>query len=211
MFDAATFLIFIAACLVLLVVPGPAVLYITARSIDQGRTAGVVSVLGVHLGTTVHVLAAAIGISALLLASATAFTIVKFAGAAYLIWLGLKRIFSSVEGETQSLKRQSHVRIFWEGFVVNILNPKTALFFLAFLPQFVDPARGAVVLQITVLGFVFIVLGIITDGAYALLAGTAARWIKSRARFMDIQKYVTGGIFIALGIGAALAGNTRKG
>jgi threonine/homoserine/homoserine lactone efflux protein len=210
MFDPATFLIFIAACLVLLVVPGPAVLYITARSIDQGRMAGVVSVLGVHLGTTVHVLAAAIGVSALLLASATAFTIVKFAGAAYLVWLGLKRIFGSDAGETQKLKRESQARIFWEGFVVNVLNPKTALFFLAFLPQFIDPARGAVALQITVLGFVFIVLGIITDGAYALLAGTAARWIKSRGRFRDIQKYVTGGIFIALGFGAALAGNSRK-
>lgn len=210
MFDLSTFLIFIAACIVLLIVPGPAVLYITARSIDQGRMAGMVSVLGIHLGTTVHVIAAAIGISALLLASATAFTIVKFVGAAYLVWLGLKRIFGASGDETQSLKRESLARIFWEGVVVNILNPKTALFFLAFLPQFVDPAAGMVALQITVLGLTFIVLGIITDGAYALLAGTAAGWVKARPRFMDIQKYLTGGIFIALGLGAALAGNGRK-
>lgn len=210
MFEPSTFLIFIIACLVLLIVPGPAVLYIAARSVDQGRMAGMVSVLGVHLGTLVHVLAAAVGISALLLASATAFTLVKYAGAAYLVWLGLRRIFGTTSDEAQSLKRESLARIFWEGVVVNILNPKTALFFLAFLPQFVDPAAGMVALQITVLGLTFIVLGIITDGAYALLAGTAARWVKARPRFMDIQKYLTGGIFIALGLGAALAGNGRK-
>lgn len=210
MFEPATFAIFVAACFVLLIVPGPAVLYIAARSIDQGRMAGMVSVLGIHLGTVVHVLAAAVGISALLLASATAFTLVKFAGAAYLIWLGLKRIFGATGDEAQSLKRESLRRIFWEGVVVNILNPKTALFFLAFLPQFVDPAKGTIAMQITVLGLTFIVLGIITDGAYALLAGTAAGWVKARPRFMDIQKYLTGGIFIALGLGAALAGSGRK-
>ena len=210
MFDPATFLIFIAACLVLLVVPGPAVLYITARSVDQGRMAGVVSVLGIHLGTAVHVLAAAIGLSALLLASALAFTIVKYAGAAYLIYLGLKRIFSKGNGEAQNLKRESLARIFWEGFVVNILNPKTAIFFLAFLPQFVDPARGMIAGQVLILGTTFIVLGAITDGAYALLAGTAARWIRARPGFMNLQKYLTGGIFIALGLGAALAGQGRK-
>lgn len=144
MFESATFLIFIAASLALLLVPGPAVLYITARSVDQGRMAGLVSVLGVHLGTVVHVLAAAIGLSALVLTSALAFTIVKYAGAAYLIYLGLRRIFGDNGDETHTLKRESLNRIFWEGVVVNILNPKTALFFLAFLPQFVDPARGMI-------------------------------------------------------------------
>lgn len=210
MFEPSTFLIFIIACLVLLIVPGPAVLYIAARSVDQGRVAGMVSVLGVHLGTVLHVLAAAVGISALLLASATAFTLVKFAGAAYLIWLGLKRIFGTSSDEAGSLKREGLGRIFWEGAVVNVLNPKTALFFLAFLPQFIDPAKGMVALQISALGLSFIVLGIITDGAYALLAGTAAGWVKARPRFMDLQKYLTGGIFIVLGLGAALAGNGRK-
>lgn len=211
MFDPATFLIFIAACLVLLVIPGPAVLYITARSVDQGRMAGLVSVLGVHAGTVIHVLAAAVGLSALLLASATAFTLVKYAGAAYLIYLGLRRIFGAGNDEVQEMKRERLMRIFWEGVVVNILNPKTALFFLAFLPQFVDPVRGMIAAQICVLGTVFIVLGIITDGAYALLAGTAARWIRARPGFLDLQKYLTGGIFIALGLGAALAGGGRKG
>lgn len=211
MFDPATFLIFIAACLVLLVVPGPAVLYITARSIDQGRLAGVVSVLGIHLGTVAHVLAAAIGLSALLLTSALAFTVVKYAGAAYLIYLGLRRIFGQDGGGEQEIKRENLSRIFWEGVIVNILNPKTALFFLAFLPQFVDPVRGMIALQVLVLGTVFIVLGTITDGAYALAAGTAADWIKARPGFLSMQKYLTGGIFIVLGLGAALAGQGRKG
>lgn len=210
MFDPSTFLIFIAACMVLLIVPRPAVLYITARSIDQGRIAGMISVLGIHLGTTVHVIAAAVGISALLLASATAFTLVKFAGAAWLIWLGLRRIFGGNADAAQSPKRETLPRIFWEGVVVNILNPKTALFFLAFLPQFVDPAKGMVAMQILVLGATFIVLGIITDGAYALAAGTAAGWVKARPRFIAMQKYITGGVFVALGLGAALAGNGRK-
>lgn len=211
MFESATFLIFIAASLALLLVPGPAVLYITARSVDQGRMAGLISVLGVHVGTVVHVLAAAIGLSALLLASALAFATVKYAGAAYLIYLGLKRIFGEGNGEAQNIKHESLTRIFWEGVVVNILNPKTALFFLAFLPQFVDPARGMIAGQVLVLGASFIILGTITDGAYALLAGTAAKWIRARPRFMDMQKYLTGGIFIALGLGAALAGSGRKG
>lgn len=210
MFDPTTFLIFIAACLVLLIVPGPAVLYITARSIDQGRMAGLVSVLGIHLGTAVHVLAAAIGLSALLLTSAMAFTLVKYLGAAYLIYLGLRRIFGSEGGEAQKMKRETLTRIFWEGVIVNILNPKTALFFLAFLPQFVDPAEGMIAGQVLVLGGVFIVLGTLTDGAYALAAGTAARWVRARPGFMDMQKYLTGGIFIALGLGAALAGQGRK-
>lgn len=210
MFDPATFFLFVAACIVLLLVPGPAVLYITARSVDQGRMAGLVSVLGIHLGTSVHVLAAAIGLSALLLTSAQAFTVVKYAGAAWLTYLGLRRIFGRDNGEAQNIERESLTRIFWEGVVVNILNPKTALFFLAFLPQFVDPVRGMIVGQVLVLGTVFIVLGIITDGAYALLAGTAARWIRARPRFLNMQKYLTGGIFIALGLGAALAGQGRK-
>lgn len=210
MFDPAPFLIFVAACLVLLIVPGPAVLYITARSIDQGRMAGMLSVLGVHLGTSVHVLGAALGLSALLLTSALAFTLVKTLGAAYLIYLGLKRIFSKHSDATREVTRGSLTRIFWEGVVVNILNPKTALFFLAFLPQFVDPARGMIAGQVLVLGTVFIILGILTDGAWALAAETAASWIRARPGFMDKQKYLTGGIFIALGVGAALAGQGRK-
>lgn len=211
MFDPTTFLIFIIACLVLLVVPGPAVLYITARSVDQGRMAGMVSVLGIHLGTTVHVLFAVIGLSALLLTSALAFTVVKYLGAAYLIYLGLKRIFGQAGGEQQEVNREPLTRIFWEGVVVNILNPKTALFFLAFLPQFVEPAGGMIALQVIVLGTVFIVLGIVTDGAYALLAGMAANWLRARPRFVEMQRYLTGGIFIALGLGAALTGQGRKG
>jgi threonine/homoserine/homoserine lactone efflux protein len=211
MFDVTTLSFFVTASLVLLVVPGPAVLYITARSVDQGRWAGMVSVFGVHLGTIVHVLAAALGVSAILMTSALAFSLVRYAGAAYLIYLGIKRILKKSELEAAGLQPQSHARVFWEGFVVNILNPKTALFFLAFLPQFVDPSRGAVGLQVAVLGALFIALGIVTDGVYALLAGSAARWLRAKPRVLGAQKYLTGGIFIALGVGAALSGSGRKG
>src|SRR5437899_7283618 len=133
--------LFIGAALVLLLIPGPAVLYVVARSVAQGRMAGFISDLGIHTATLVHVLAAALGLSALLASSALAFSIVKYAGAAYLIWLGLKKIFGRVD-EPQAdgaLPRHSYARLFRDGFIVNLLNPKTALVFFAFLPQFVDP------------------------------------------------------------------------
>ena len=173
--SAADFTLFVGAALLLLLVPGPAVLYIVGRSIEQGRLAGFVSDLGIHTATLVHVLAAALGLSALLMSSGLAFSIVKYAGAAYLIYLGLKKILSRQDSAVieQRLPRLSHARLFRDGFVVNLLNPKTALFFLAFLPQFVDVARGRVVLQIVFLGLTFAVLGLITDGCYAMAAGTA--------------------------------------
>src|SRR5215470_12243276 len=132
--------LFVGAALVLLLVPGPAVLYIVARSVAQGRMAGFVSDLGIHAATLVHVLAAALGLSALLASSALAFSIVKYAGAAYLIWIGLKKIFGRPEEPDMDLKlkRTPYGRLFRDGFIVNLFNPKTALFFLAFLPQFVD-------------------------------------------------------------------------
>ena len=172
--DASTFGLFVAAALALLLVPGPAVLYIVARSVDGGRLAGLVSVLGIHAGTIVHIAFAAIGLSAILASSATAFSVVKWLGVAYLAWLGLQRIFTREEetapptGEPKSLSR-----IVSQGLIVNVLNPKTALFFLAFLPQFVDPSRGAAWAQVMVLGALFVVLGLCTDGAYALLSGAA--------------------------------------
>ena len=149
--------LFVGAALVLLLVPGPAVLYIVARSVAQGRMAGFVSDLGIHSATLVHVLAAALGLSALLASSALAFSIVKYAGAAYLIWLGLKKIFGRADevDADGNLPRHSYARLFRDGFIVNLLNPKTALFFLAFLPQFVEPERGHLVTQIVFLGLLF--------------------------------------------------------
>ena len=203
--------LFISAALVLLIVPGPAVLYIFARSVEQGRLAGLVSILGIHTATLVHVMAAALGLSAILASSALAFSIVKYAGAAYLIWLGLKKIFGKSEtpGEV-TVQHHGNARLFREGFVVNLLNPKTALFFLAFLPQFVEVERGHVAMQIVFLGLVFTVLGSITDSCYALAAGTAGGWLKRSRRYLQVERYVSGVLLIGLGVTAAFAGNHKK-
>jgi threonine/homoserine/homoserine lactone efflux protein len=204
--------LFVGAALVLLLVPGPAVLYIVARSMAQGRIAGFVSDLGIHSATLVHVLAAALGLSALLASSALAFSIVKYAGAAYLIWLGLKKIFGRADevDADGNLPRHSHARLFRDGFIVNLLNPKTALFFLAFLPQFVEPERGHLVPQVVFLGLVFGVLGFITDGCYALLASTAGKWLRQSRRYLEVERYVSGTLFIGLGLTAAFAGSQKK-
>ncbi|HEX6080790.1 MAG TPA: LysE family translocator [Methylomirabilota bacterium] len=203
--------LFAIAALVLLLTPGPAVLYIVTRSIDQGRRAGLVSVLGVHVGTLAHIVAAAAGLSALLAASATAFEVVKYMGAAYLVYIGVRRLRARqrmVAPEAGTPKRLS--RAFVDGVVVNVLNPKTGLFFLAFLPQFVTEARGHVGEQIVALGVVFVQLGAITDSLYALTAGTAARWLRAQPRFLAGERWVTGGLYISLGLAAALSGGNRK-
>jgi threonine/homoserine/homoserine lactone efflux protein len=205
--------VFSVAAILLLLTPGPAVLYIVARSIDQGRVAGLASVCGIATGTLVHVLAAAFGLSALLSSSALAFGVVKFAGAAYLIYVGARRILNRTDNkpaEQTTLPRRSLARLYRDGFVVNLLNPKTALFFLAFLPQFVDPSRGAVASQIAFLGLLFTLMGLTSDGLYALVAATAGRWVKRNGHYLRWERYVTGGVFIGLGVTAAVAGNGRK-
>ena len=204
--------LFAGAAIVLLLIPGPAVLYIVGRSVAQGRKAGLVSVLGIHAATFIHVLAAALGLSVLLLSSALAFSIVKYAGAAYLIWLGLRKIFGPAEngGANGELPRYSHARLFRDGFVVNLLNPKTALFFFAFLPQFVDLGRGHVAMQITLLGLIFVVLGFFTDSSWALLAGTAGGWLKRSRGYLRFERYGSGILFIGLGLVAAFSGTEKK-
>jgi threonine/homoserine/homoserine lactone efflux protein len=208
--DASTFALFVVAALVLLVVPGPSVLYIVGRSIEGGRTAGLVSVLGVQTGAVVHIAFAAVGLSAILASSAVAFSVVKWLGAAYLVWLGLRRIFGRDEEEGEATVEPARLsRVFSQGVIVNILNPKTALFFLAFLPQFVDPARGAAWTQILLLGATFVILALCSDGLYALLSGTAGGWLRRRmkgATFRRGQRFVSGGILIALGAVAAVSG-----
>ena len=209
--EPSTLAVFVLAAVALLVTPGPAVLYIVARSVEQGRWAGLVSALGVHVGTLVHVAAAALGLSALLVSSALAFDIVKYLGALYLIYLGIRRLLTSDAAAAASAAApRSLRRLFAQGIVVNILNPKTALFFLAFLPQFADPSRGQLGLQILVLGLIFVALGVVSDGLYAVLAGTAGGWLKQGGRFLRVERYVTGGVFVGLGLTAAFAGNGRK-
>ena len=198
--------LFIFASIVLLLTPGPAVLYIIARSVDQGRVAGIVSVLSIEVGNLFHAVAAALGLSALLLSSATAFSVIKYLGAAYLIYLGLRKLFSKNGSMAETVvKPQSLGRIFSQGVTVAVLNPKTALFFLAFLPQFVDLTRGQVALQLLMLGCLFVLMAIISDGLYALLASSAGQWLKARRQVWLFERYVAGLIHIGLGIGAALA------
>jgi len=210
--DAAHIGLFIGAALVLLLIPGPAVLYIVARSAEQGRLAGFVSDLGIHSATLVHVLAAAVGLSALVASSVLAFSLVKYAGAAYLIWLGLKKIFARDDrsGLAARLTRYSYGRLFRDGFIVNLLNPKTALFFFAFLPQFAEVERGHVAMQIAFLGLVFALLGMITDGCYALLASAVGAWLKHGTLYRRFERYVTGALLVGLGLTAAVAGDARK-
>jgi threonine/homoserine/homoserine lactone efflux protein len=197
--------IFLLAALILLLTPGPAVLYIIARSMDQGRLAGFVSVISIEVGNSFHVLAAALGLSAILLSSALAFTVVKYLGAAYLIYLGFRRLLTRAqEHEIASFQRQSLRRIFSQGVLVATLNPKTALFFLAFLPQFVDPTAGSVTMQLLTLGALFVMMAIVTDGAYALLASTAGGWLKKNHSFLRAEQYVVGSVYIGLGVTAAL-------
>jgi threonine/homoserine/homoserine lactone efflux protein len=197
--------------MVFLLTPGPVVFYIVARSIDQGRTAGVISTLGINTGTLFHVTAAAFGISALLMSSALAFSIVKYLGAAYLIYLGIRKLLIREEEQgVNAGQPQKLSRIFAQGVLVNLLNPKTALFFFAFLPQFVDPARGSVAVQILLLGGIFVVMAFLSDSLYAILAGTAGQWLKGNLRFLRWQRYFTGSAYIALGIGAALAGTNKS-
>jgi len=196
---------------VLLLTPGPAVLYIVTRSMGEGRRVGLISVLGVHAGTLVHVTAAAAGLSALLAASAVAFSVVKYLGGAYLIYLGVRRLLDRSSAlASPSAPAAGARRAFLDGAIVNILNPKTALFFLAFLPQFVDVARGAVGAQILALGLVFVVLGLITDGLYALGAGSATQWLRRSPRFLGSERWISGTIYIGLGLAATATSASRK-
>jgi threonine/homoserine/homoserine lactone efflux protein len=207
--DLTLWELFVAASVVLLLTPGPAVLYIVARSVQQGRRAGLVSVLGIHLGTLVHITAAAVGLSAVVMSSALAFGVIKYLGAAYLIWVGI-RTFMAKDPNPQepALPTEPLRRAFRDGFVVNLFNPKTAIFFLAFLPQFVDPSRGVVHWQILTLGLTFMGLGLLSDGMFALTAGTAGDFLRSNRRFLRFQRWFAGTSFVSLGVVAALA--TRK-
>jgi len=200
--------LFVVAALALLIVPGPAVLYVVARSINDGRRAGLASVLGIHVGTLVHISAATLGLSALIVSSAIAFTAVKVAGAIYLVGLGLWTLFSRTAEPEIALGGERNLRrAFAQGIVVNVLNPKTALFFLAFLPQFVDRDAPHPAAQIAFLGLLFALLGLVTDSLWALAAGTAGGVLRRSRRFAGVQRYVTGSVYIGLGIVTAFAGS----
>lgn len=211
--DATTYGLFVAASLALTLVPGPAVLYIVARSVEGGRPAGLASVLGIGAGGFVHVAFAALGLSAILVSSAAAFAVVKWVGVAYLIYLGIARLLARDEEDAAvTIGNEPLARVFSQGVIVNVLNPKTALFFLAFLPQFVGPSRGAVTAQIALLGTTFVVLALCTDGLYALLSGTAADWLRRRNESLGLRRagrYVSGSVYLALGAATAISGSGK--
>jgi threonine/homoserine/homoserine lactone efflux protein len=214
--DASTFLLFAAASLAFLAIPGPSVFYIVTRSLAQGRRAGITSMMGVQVGGLVHVAAAAVGVSALIASSAEAFTVVKYAGAAYLIFLGVRKLLAGAgagaddDADPEPRGQAPLNRLFWHGVVVNVLNPKTALFFLAFLPQFIDPADGPVAPQMLVLGTMLVGLGVMSDGTYALVAARAGRRLRRAASARRLLDRLSGGVFVGLGLVAALAGEPRK-
>lgn len=200
---APTLLVFLLASYALAVVPGPAVLYIVNRSLGQGRRAGVYSALGIATGGVVHVLAAAAGLSAVLASSAIAFSVVKYAGAAYLVYLGMRALRSG-DLALQPVAT-SNRRAFGQGVVVNVLNPKTALFFLSFFPQFIHPEDGRVVAQMLALGAVFITAALSSDLVYAVAAGSIRRLLLSHPPLRRAHRYVNAAVFFGLGGFAALA------
>ena len=206
MIATTTLLAFIGASMIVLLTPGPGVLYVVTRGAVQGRRAGIVSAVGLSAGAFVHVIAAVVGLSAILATSATAFTIVKFAGAAYLIWIGVQAILSRGGlAKPDTVAPQPMRRLFLDGVVISIFNPKIAIFFLAYLPLFTDPALGSVTVQLAILGSLYCVLSVISDGAYAILASGASGWFRDRMLNSPVMRYLTGSIFVGLGIHAALA------
>lgn len=208
----STISIFIAAAAFLVVMPGPNTLYIMTRSLQQGVVAGIVSSLGVLVGTMLHVTAAAFGLSALLLSSAPAFTIVKYAGAAYLIYLGLRTLLTreNISAETEPVPEKSLSGIFYQGIMVNALNPKTALFIAAFLPQFIDVGRGSIAAQIFFLGAILMCIGTLSDLTYALLAGRCGKWLRRKFLLQRAPRYFAGCVYLGLGLATALTGMKRK-
>lgn len=195
---------FAIAALVLLLIPGPAVLYIVTRTATQGLRAGIASMGGLATGTLVHIAAAAAGLSVVLATSVTAFQVVKFAGAAYLIYLGIQKFRRKDGAALQAAPPQRYGRIYFDGIVVSLLNPKSALFFLAFLPQFVAPERGSPAIQVLVLGATFLLLSFVTDFSYAMLAGWLRPFLLGTATRAAWPQYLAGTIYVILGVAAAL-------
>jgi threonine/homoserine/homoserine lactone efflux protein len=204
----STLLVFSGVALVLLLVPGPAVIYITTTAATHGRRAGFISVAGIHLGTFVHIGAAVLGLSAIVVTSATAFTAVKLAGAVYLVVVGARMMLGRQAGKTrQTRSGSSDRRLFLRGFLVNVLNPKTAVFFLAFVPQFVDVSAGSATTQLLILGLAFVTLGLVTDGIYALVAGWAGPKVLGSAGLLRRKDQIAGAIYVGLGVTTAVTGS----
>ncbi len=197
--------LFAAAAAVLVFTPGPNTLYIIARSIQQGRLAGAISSLGVQVGTFIHMLLAALGLSALIVSSDLIFSIVKYAGAAYLFYLGIKTLQTEKEADNAKFDEDKSItETFRQGIIVNLLNPKTALFFIAFLPQFINPHQKPVAIQIFILGLILILLGTTSDMLYALTAGSVGNWLRQNPLMLTLQRYFAAVTYISLALLATL-------
>jgi threonine/homoserine/homoserine lactone efflux protein len=199
-------ILFVSAAVILLLIPGPAVLYVLTRSVDQGRKAGLASCAGIATGSLVHVLGATLGLSALLLSSAVAFSLVKYAGAAYLFYLGVKKLRErpAMDVEAKHVPALPLRRVYAQGVLVEALNPKVAIFFFAF------PARGHVSLQFFALGMLFTFMGFTTDSVWALTAGSAAGWLRRNRTFIRSERYVSGTVYLGLGMATAVTGSKHK-
>lgn len=189
----------------LLVIPGPAVIYIVNRSVADGRQIGIAAVVGLELGTFMHVLAATVGLSAILATSENAFNVVKYLGASYLILIGLRTLTRKPEAISTSASSMTQSQAFRQGFIINMLNPKIALFFLSFLPQFIDQNISSNARQSLILGSVFVLCGFVIDGIYALTASSLREVLVKGKALPFIQQYVAGVVFVLLGVAAALA------
>ena len=204
-------LMFALASAALVAIPGPAVIYIVTRGVVHGRRGGLVSMVGVEAGNYVEVLAATVGLAAIVASSATAFTVVKYIGAVYLIWLGIRAFREGVGAVAESAAPQrSERRLFWEGFAVGALNPKLAIFLLAFLPQFINADAGPVWLQTLVLGTIFSLCAVIGDSLFALAAGTAGVGLRRRLASPGRLSWAAGAIYVGLGLAAVLADRGTK-
>jgi threonine/homoserine/homoserine lactone efflux protein len=206
----STVTLFLLTAAVVLAIPGPVTIYIVTRSLTQGKRAGFASMLGIELADLTHVTAATLGLSALVMTSVLAFSVVKYLGAAYLIYLGVRALLSADDQRATRSSRANFRRLFIQGFLVNLTNPKMTLFFFAFLPQFVDPVRGSIGSQVLLLGTMFVVLGVVVDGAYVLLAGAAGHRLQGLAAFPRRERYVRGAVYVGLGVTAAFAGHDAR-
>jgi threonine/homoserine/homoserine lactone efflux protein len=208
--SGTTLLVFAAASVAVVAVPGPNVLFVLARGVGGGRRAAVISVLGVETATACFVAAAACGLTAVLVSSALAFAVVRYAGAAYLVLLGVRALLDRGPDPAAPAVPVRDGRTYRQAFAVGISNPKVAVFFLAFLPQFVSPAAGSTATQVLVLGLVFLLVALVLDMGWALLAGALAGWLRRRPGLLRRRRFVVGPVYLGLGAYAALAGGSAR-
>ncbi len=199
--SVSTYAVFLGTAIAILLVPGPAVLYVVTRSIEMGRAGGIASVAGITTATAAYVALATAGLSSLVLASTVAFDVVKYAGAAYLLVLGVRRLLGhGLDEEAEEPVPRTRRRAYSQGFVVNLTNPKMIVFVFALLPQFVDPRAARPWLQTLVLGLSFTLLAFLSDSAYALAAGSVADRLRGTATIAKVQRWIGGSVLVGLGI-----------